>query len=547
MNNLQDFLISESTEYEFKVSLEVKKPKSWLKTVSAFANGIGGRFFFGIADDKSIVGIDDTKTAIEQMSKLIKDHISPLPELEITPQLMEGKTMTIIILKIKRGEIPPYYYVRDGNTTAYVRVGDESVPATPQQLSELVRRGKNLTFDSMPTEYNVNDLTFTILNATFKREKKMILTEKDYVSFGLCKPNGTVTYAGLMFSDECPLLQSRVFCTHWDGLDKSGGLDDAVDDKEFEGDIISQLKGAYEFIKMNSKVRWKKAATRRIEKPDYAHRAVFEALANALMHRDYTIIGCKVHVDMFDDRLEIYSPGGMPDGQLIQELNINDIPSIRRNPIIAEVFHRLGYIERRGSGLKKIENETANLYGYTDYHAPVFRSTRTEFHVVFKNVNYKFIGDAIAYFPSNENVCFTLTPQDTTKGTPKKTSESPVRRRNPMTNERIFQMSISDVYPLYINKVERKGRTRQDVDTVACWLTGYDERGLKAQIEKNASVEAFFNEAPRINTNADKIKGVVCGVRVESIEDPLMKNIRRLDKLVDELAKGKPLEKIMRE
>jgi ATP-dependent DNA helicase RecG len=91
----------------------------------------------------------------------------------------------------------------------------------------------------MPTEYKVSDLTFTAFNATFKRIKRLTLAEKDYISFGICKPDGTLTYAGLMFSDECPLLQSRVFCTHWDGLDKSGGVDDAVDDKEFEGDIIS--------------------------------------------------------------------------------------------------------------------------------------------------------------------------------------------------------------------------------------------------------------------------------------------------------------------
>jgi ATP-dependent DNA helicase RecG len=245
------------------------------------------------------------------------------------------------------------------------------------RLSELARRGKNLTFDSMPTEYKVSDLTFTVFDAAFKRIKKLALTEKDYISFGICKPDGTLTYAGLMFSDECPLLQSRVFCTHWDGLDKSGGVDDAVDDKEFEGDIISQLMSSHDFIKMNSKVRWKKMSDHRVNKPDYADRAVFEILANSLMHRDYGVIGSEVHVDMFDDRLEIYSPGGMPDGTLIQERDIEEVPSTRRNPIISEIFHRLDFVERRGSGLKKIRNETANLYGYTDDFAPKFRSTRT--------------------------------------------------------------------------------------------------------------------------------------------------------------------------
>jgi ATP-dependent DNA helicase RecG len=127
---------------------------------------------------------------------------------------------------------------------------------------------------------------------------------------------------------------------------------------------------SHEFIKMNSKVRWKKMSDHRVNKPDYADRAIFEALANALMHRDYTIIGSEVHVDMFDDRLEIYSPGGMPDGTLIQERDIEEIASARRNPVIAEIFHRLDFIERRGSGLKKIRNETANLYNFTNDRAP---------------------------------------------------------------------------------------------------------------------------------------------------------------------------------
>src|SRR5690554_169772 len=111
---------------------------------------------------------------------------------------------------------------------------------------------------------------------------------------------------------------------------------------------------------------------------------------------------------------------------------------------------------------------------------------------------------------------------------------------------RIFTTAFSKVYPMYIQKAEKKGRTKEEVDTVTCWLTGYDEYGLRAQIEKEVDFETFFAEAPRINPNAHKITGVVCGIRVEEIEDPLMQKIRWLDKLVDELAKGKSMEKILR-
>ncbi|MDF1495692.1 DUF2200 domain-containing protein [Caproiciproducens sp. CPB-2] len=115
-----------------------------------------------------------------------------------------------------------------------------------------------------------------------------------------------------------------------------------------------------------------------------------------------------------------------------------------------------------------------------------------------------------------------------------------------MTNGRVFKMAFSSVYPLLVQKAERKGRTKYEVDAVICWLTGYDDSGLQAQIVKNINYETFFTEAPQINPNASKITGVVCGVRVEKIEDPLMQKIRWLDKLVDELAKGKPMEKVLR-
>jgi len=113
-------------------------------------------------------------------------------------------------------------------------------------------------------------------------------------------------------------------------------------------------------------------------------------------------------------------------------------------------------------------------------------------------------------------------------------------------NERVYKMKFSSVYPLYVQKAERKGRTKAEVDTVIQWLTGYDEQGLQSQINKGTDFETFFAEAPQINPNASKITGVICGIRVEEIEDPLMQKIRWLDKMVDELAKGKLMEKVLR-
>jgi len=116
-----------------------------------------------------------------------------------------------------------------------------------------------------------------------------------------------------------------------------------------------------------------------------------------------------------------------------------------------------------------------------------------------------------------------------------------------MDNTRIFKMTFASVYPMYIQKAEKKGRTKTEVDTIICWLTGYDEQALHQQIERQVNFEEFFTGAPQINLNVSKITGLICGYRVEEIEDKLMQQIRYLDKLVDELAKGRAMEKILRQ
>ena len=115
-----------------------------------------------------------------------------------------------------------------------------------------------------------------------------------------------------------------------------------------------------------------------------------------------------------------------------------------------------------------------------------------------------------------------------------------------METHRIFKTSFASVYPHYVRKAEKKGRNANEVDEVICWLTGYTPEAVKTQIEQKTDFETFFNDAPAFNPNAGKITGVVCGVRIEEIANPLMQKIRYLDKLVDELAKGRPMEKILR-
>lgn len=144
-----DMLIAEVTEYEFKAQIEDKKPKSWLKSVSAFANGIGGMLVFGVTDEGKIVGIKDTQSGAETISRLIKDRVSPTPEFILKAKTEEDQN--ILILKVNAGRTTPYYYAADGIKQAYIRIGNESVPAPNHILNELILKGSNRTFDSLET------------------------------------------------------------------------------------------------------------------------------------------------------------------------------------------------------------------------------------------------------------------------------------------------------------------------------------------------------------------------------------------------------------
>ena len=379
-------LIAEATECDFKVALEINKPKSWLKSVSAFSNGIGGTLFFGISDDRELIGLLDAQSDAEAISRLIKDRITPLPQFNLKPFVEDNKKL--LAVEVSSGRSTPYYYKADGVMEAYVRVGNESVIAPDYIVNELILKGTNQSFDTLLTDALKKDYSFTLLEATYLERTGLHFEPSDYISFGLADKNGFLTNAGKLMADQYIVYNSRIFCTRWNGLEKGSIFDDALDDKEYEGNLIYLLKSASDFIKNNSKVRFAKEAQYRVDKPDYAERAITEAIVNALIHRDYIVLGSEIHIDMFDDRLEIASPGGMFGGGTIQEYDVYNIRSMRRNPVIADLFHRMKYMERRGSGLKKIISETEMLPGYKPEFKPEFLSTAMDFKVTFKNLNY---------------------------------------------------------------------------------------------------------------------------------------------------------------
>lgn len=380
-------LIGEATEYDKKEMLEEKDPRSWCKSISAFANGIGGSLIFGIVDKTNeVVGLDDAEGDSEKISRVLRDKMDPIPPFNLRFATVDGKKL--IIVEVYPGSETPYFYAGKSERTAYHRVGNESVICNSAKLRELTLKGSGRSFDSLPSGYEFSKMAFTKLISTYYQRAHKDFQDTDYESFGIRDVNGNLTNAGALLADNCPIYQSRLFCTRWNGLTKASGLQDALDDAEYTGSLITLLQEGEAFVKRNSHKGWFKEPDRRVELPDYPERSVTEGIVNALIHRDYLVFGSEVHIDIYDDRLEIYSPGGMFDGINIQDRDIMTVPSQRRNPIIADVFTRLIYMERRGSGFKKIIEDYQFQHNYTEELAPAFRSEHGSFFLTLKNLNY---------------------------------------------------------------------------------------------------------------------------------------------------------------
>ena len=368
---------------DYKVSLEEGKPKSWLKSVSAFANTNGGYILFGVTNDThEAIGLDDSQHTASKIAELISARITPAPRYSIESFPSDSGERNCVCLTIQNGPSYPYYYTHEKTMEVYVRHGDRSEVASPIELNNLILRGQNKTFDSLPSYYGLSDVSFTLLGATYKKEVgEELIFPRDLISMGFLTEDGQITNAGLLLCDQGYLKQSRIVCTRWKGNEKGSIDGDALDDQEYSDvSLITLLNNTEAFIRNNSKNPWTIRGMRREENSDYPFRAVREVLVNAMIHRDYQIVGTEIHVDMFDDRMEITSPGGMLNGSRIQDLDLRRVPSMRRNEIISDMFGRLHYMDRRGSGIGRI---LSSYSGFSE--KPEFFSNEYFFSVSLPN------------------------------------------------------------------------------------------------------------------------------------------------------------------
>ncbi len=403
-------IIGETTDYDKKQQLEIKKPKSWCKSVSAFANGRGGSLIFGVTDDDTVIGLDNPQLVSEKFSEIIKMKLDPVPDFTLSFEVVDGKKLMIV--QVESGTMTPYYYIGDGQQIAFCRIGNESVPATSNMLRELVLRGTHQSYDSLLSSYKFENYAFTKLRSVFHARTGKDFTADDYESWGIVNADGRLTNAGALLADESPVKHSRIFCTRWNGLDQAHGIMDALDDMEVSGSLIILLQEGLDFCRRNYKKMWYKTPNGRVELPDYPEESILEGLVNALIHRSYLEIGSEVHIDIFDNRIEISSPGGMYENKPVQDCDIMRVKSRRRNPVLADIFSRLKYMERRGSGFKKICQDYKLQSNYREERHPQFYSDNYDFTLTLFNLNYGLANGEMKSLPQIAPNCPKL-PQIT--------------------------------------------------------------------------------------------------------------------------------------
>ncbi len=381
--------------------------EKYLEWICGYANAKGGTLYIGVEDGtKKPVGLKNPNKLMEDIPNSIRNTMGIVADVSLHKK--GGKD--VIRIKVKPSQYPVNYH-----GGYFYRTGSVKMQLVGSALTQFIIEKQGVEWDLATTSasYRLSEFSFAALKRRYEEVAGEKFIKQYFTSFGLVAGKNLLTNTGALLADECPLKHSRIFCTRWNGNDMTNGVMDASDDLEYSGGLLQLLKLGMEFIRLRSRKAWHKRSDDRIEFSEYPERAVEEALVNALIHRDYTFAGSEVHIDMFDDRLEITSPGGMVDGSRVQDLDIRHVASKRRNKCLADMFERLGYMERKGSGFKKILTSYENLSTNIGHRIPGFESDMS-FRVILPNLLYGFTNEQlVANVDSSNGGIEPLTHHDT--------------------------------------------------------------------------------------------------------------------------------------
>lgn len=390
MSKIQEIIESdffENKEYECKLQLEstTDKIEKWAKTLVGYANTYGGYIFVGVSNDGDILGL--TKDEIDKTKilvlKTINRYIFPHIQVTFTVFPCNDKKYVLSIWTDFVDEMV-IYKSGDFNEKVYLREDGSTVQATISQILSMGKRKLGIDRQILNEQYEVKNYSKFNRLSTLYRKDGQKPTEKMLVSKEVIAQDGRVTEGLKMFSDDFESDLTLTTCRLWDGYDK--GSNRVIDKKEFNGCLCDVFTNIMDFVRRNSRSGFvKQKDGSRMDTISYPEDALREAVINALAHRDYTIEGTQVDVDIFKDRIVITSPGKWLLSKKPSEYSLDTIPSIRRNKIICICFEILGLMERSGSGLKKIYN----VYKSLDFKEPKLEDQNDYFLITL----YDLLGD----------------------------------------------------------------------------------------------------------------------------------------------------------
>ena len=353
INELYSDIITEDTKYEFKAVLNPDDPLKWAKTIVAYANGEGGYIFVGVSDNRDAFGlsieeIDKTKNLVS----LTNDrHIFPHAKITFGMRSVDDKAERFVLsVRVYSADSIVRYREGDFNENVYIRGDGNTTPATPEDIISLSRRKFGVDNETTDTVYSEDKWSDYVDLCKEFRSDKSTPTVKELQNEEILSKDGYVKSGFMMFKDDYSGDDSLICCRLWRGKDKTGTV---LDSEKIKGPLSKGLRLALQFIERNTKTGWKKTSDGgREEIRSYPREAIREAMVNAIAHRDYSIYGTQIDVDIFSDRIDIVSPGSWLLPKDYNEYPQGSIPSIRRNTIIAACLDVANLMERGGTGFQ---------------------------------------------------------------------------------------------------------------------------------------------------------------------------------------------------
>ena len=382
----------ENTTTEFKGIIREGDGEElkWLRTLAAFGNTQGGKLYIGVEDSSHKVVALDHRTADKvslMVHRQVSERIDPALDYDIEAYPLPGSKPTryVLCVCVKRSRSLPVTVHSDGMLGIYVRRFGRTETATSEQLRELVLQSDDIPYDQPFTDVEFDRGDFKVLLSAHEERTGEELSDKELVSLGFMSAEGRLSKGALLFADACADERTRMTLTQWPGDTK--GSDAVLASQDYEGDLLTAIETAREFVANHSANGFRKTGGSREEYIAYPARSVTEGIVNAVGHRNYFIAGSQVEVNVFKDRLEITSPGALLGvRELVRERDIASIVPRRRNEVICGILSACRLMEQKGSGFDKIQEDYA---GKGEAHAPFVSADSSSFTLTLPDLTYE--------------------------------------------------------------------------------------------------------------------------------------------------------------